>query len=241
MLFLTLAIASIAIQGYSIYAYATVGSREADGKWVEGVWCYRVHLLDYVADDCWNLTAPDQYILEAIEHPGNWTEPFDHRDSTFWFIAPWYDHFNLNLTEILGRRPKPFLYNGACYDYDVADAGMQLVVRPLDEPPEQYWNLTNPDKYLLKAINNPGKIIAVPTDSQSIILEIVGTYYWPSTRKPFQYNGTYYNFSIGFVERCGIPLPKYPKPELTASALAAMWIAVGSIYIVKSRKTKIKP
>jgi hypothetical protein len=166
MLFFMLLIASVMIQGYSIYAYAAAGNRAANGTWADGIWCYRVHQLDYVADDCWNLTDPDQYILEAIEHLGNLTEPFDYRGSTFWFIAPWRDHYNITLTEILGRRPKPFLYNGTCYDYD-----------------------------------------AIP-------MEDIREY----------------------------PFPKPPKPELAAGGLAAVWIAVGSIYyIVKSRKTKIKP
>ena len=163
LFFLALLIATIAIQGYSIYAHTTA----VKNGWKSGSWCYMVHPCDYIADDCWNLTDPDQYILAAIQNPDELTEPFDYGYSTFWFIAPWYDHFDLTLYDTLGRRPKPFLYNGTCYDYN-----------------------------------------AIP---------MVDLVEYPS------------------------PKPEPVKPEHTAVGLAVVWVAAGSVYILKNRKAKSEP
>jgi len=109
VIFLALLIITVIIQGYNVYAF--VNSKPK-------VWAYKVTPLDYIPDDAWNLTDPDPYILDAIKHPGELSEPFDYRDSMFWYTAPWYEHYDQTLFEKLGRRPKPFLYNGTCYDYD---------------------------------------------------------------------------------------------------------------------------
>jgi len=226
LFFPILLIVSISIQGYSIHAYMAAENRR------NGVWCYRVHPLDYIADDCWNLTGPDPYILEAIRDVGEWTLPFDYRDSSFWYIAPWHDHYNQTLYEVLGRRPKPFLYNGTCYDYDVTYAGTYIVVEVLDEPPEKYWNVTNPDKRLLEGIKNLGKDILIPWFSD----ETLGPH-------PFRYNGAYYDYRVtGNIDFTEYPLAtSAPRPEHPAMALAVVWVAVGSVYILKNRKTKAEP
>ena len=229
--FLILLIFSIIIQGYSVYAYSMVRNRE-----LSRIWCYRATPLDYISEDCWNLTDPDPYILEAIQNPGEWTETFRRQDSLFWSIAPWYAHLNTSAW-VDGKRPKPFIYNGTCYNYDVTYAGTILTVNPLDETPEEYWNLTTPDKDLLKAMKNPGKPIhCVETEA----IAILSPYLFPSTYKPFHYNGTYYSFSVGYID-VEIPLPRPPQPEHTAMALAGMWVTVGSVYILRNRKTKTKP
>lgn len=127
LFFLTLLIVSIAVQGYSIYAYV-----KAENEWKSGGWSYMVHPLDYIANDCWNLTDPDQYILEAIQNPDEWTEWFDRRDSSFFSTAPWYEHLSANASE---RRPNPFLYNDTCYDYNCAPL-MDIIYYPFPSSPK---------------------------------------------------------------------------------------------------------
>lgn len=240
LLFLILLIVSTVAQGYSVYTSETVVNERI-------AWCYVVHPLDYIADDCWNLTDPDQYILEAIQNPDEWTLPFEYRDSTFWFSAPWDDCWvtdpetgKLYLPAITEERPKPFLYNGTCYNYDSTYAGTGVVVEVLSEPPEKYWNITNLDKRLLWGINNPGKLYLM------LILGGDSPYAYPAPPRPFLYNGTYYNYTKDFYIDFWHPSHKSPiKPEQTATILVVVWVvvwvAVGSVYLVKNRKAKAEP
>jgi hypothetical protein len=230
LFFLSLLIISILIQGYSIFSYATNIKEDRFQHY-----CYIVESLDYVPKKYWDLTDPDPYILEAIENPGEWTEPFYREDSTFWFTAIWDDNPGLPGPRIL--KSVPFKYNGTYYNYDVVYPGERLVVTALHETPEEYWNLTDTDKYLMRAIENPGELIVVGIDSRA--REILSPYSFPSTYKPFQYNGTFYDFSMEDADY-GYPLPIPQRPELTASILGGMWITIGSIYILKTRKTKIE-
>jgi len=199
-------------------------------------YCYIVEPLDYVPEKYWNLANPDPYILEAIENPGEWTEPFYWEYSTFWFTAIWDDDPGLPGPRIL--KSVPFKYNGKYYDYDVVYPGERLVVTVFHETPEEYWDLTDTDKYLLMAIGNSCELIVVGIDSR--VREILCPFLFPSTYKPFQYNGTFYDFSMEDVDY-GYPLPMPQRPELTTSMLSVMWIIVGSIYILETRKTKIRP
>jgi len=222
LLFLILLIASISIQAYSIYASTTA----VENGWKKRRWCYRVHPLEYIADDCWNLTNPDQYILDAIQNPGEWTLPFDRKDSTFWFIAPWREHYNITLYNELGRKPKPFLYNGTCYDYDVCYAESDVVVEVLSKPPEKYWNVTKLDKRLLWGVKNPGKPFPM------LCLDD-----YPAPPHPFLYNGTYYDYKIiGEIDIKEYPFPNTLKPEYTALGITVIWGAVSSIYLAGNRR-----
>jgi hypothetical protein len=218
------------IQGYSIYTYAKV--QEAVSR---RPFCYIAEPLDYEPEKYWNLTDPDPYILEAIKHLGNWTEPFEYGNSTFWFTAIWDDPDAPSEPHPI--RPVPFKYNGTYYEYMVCYPGERLRVTILYEEPEEYWNLTSPDRYLLEAIESPGKTIVVGIDSKTS--EILGPHLWPSTYKPFCYNGTYYKYDLAEIDY-SIPLPRSPKPELTAGALATVWVAVGSVYILKNKKAKVQ-
>lgn len=216
--FLVLLIATISIQGYSLYADATVKEVRSSTYF-----SYIAFPLDYEPENYWNLTDPDQYILEAIENPGNWTEPFNYMDSTFWYAPGWLD---TDATDW----PLPFKYNGTYYNYGNAYPGRRLVVTLLDKEPEEYWNLTDPDKYTLEGIENPGKTIVVGIGVK-LTLQL----------GPFQYNGKYYDASVaehdyGYPSHSPESLP--PKPEHIAIVLAGTWVAVGSVFILQNRKTK---
>lgn len=223
--FITLLIATIIIQGYSIYVYSTVEETYGGGGY-----CYMVEPLDHEPEKYWDLAEPDPYILEAIEHPGNWTEPFVYKDSTFWFTAEWHDPDYVRNNTLEGIHPVPFKYNGTYYNYSVVGSGIIIGVRLLVEEPEEYWNLTNPNKYLLEAIENPGKSIAVGCDvSLSDLLKQL-----PPC--PFQYNGKYYDDHYVITYLPTYPLPSPFKPERTAMVLAGVWVAAGSVYLLKKKK-----
>jgi hypothetical protein len=217
LILVVLFIASVTAQAYSIYAYATVTERNH-----ASYFCYRAERLDYVPENYWNLTDPDPYISEAIEKLGEWTEPFYYENSTFWFTAIWDEPDAPPEPHCI--HPVPFRYNETYYDYDVWYSGEYLTVNLLNEEPPEYWNLTNPDKYTMEAIENPGKRIAVGINA-TLNLQ-------PG---PFQYKGKYYNYSIVDVLQT-YPLPKPLKPEHTATVVAVMWVVVGSVYVVSNRK-----
>lgn len=221
IIFLALLIVTITVQGYSIYVYAN--SQWADG---EANCCYIVWVLESEPENYWNLTNPDPYILEAIEHPGNWTEPFNYKDSTFWFTAIW-DNPDAP-SEPHPIQPVSFKYNGTYYNYLAAFPGRRLRVNLLDEEPENYWNLTNPDKYTLKAIENLGETIVVGINA-TLNLQ-------PG---PFKYDEKYYEYDVFYVD-AQLPLPLPVKPENTAAVLAGVWVATGSVYVLKNRRTKAK-
>lgn len=223
LLLVSLLIASIIIQLYSVYAYATAEERNSILYY-----CYMVEPLDYVPGKYWNLTDPDQYILEAIENPGRWTEPFHYKDSTFWFTAIW-DNPEIAPPGPHCIQPTPFKYNGTYYTYHVVYPSTRLWVYLLSEEPEEYWNLTNPDKYLLEGIENPGKMIVVGIYSN--VSAVLGAHNY----KPFYYNGHYYDYKIGEVDY-GYPLPTVIKPEHTAAVLSGIWIMTGSIYFTRKKK-----
>ena len=218
---LALLIATITVMSVYVKVYATL--QESSSMYV----CYIVWELDHQPEKYWNLTEPDPYILEAIEHPGECTEPFPYTESTFWYTAIWDDGDPETTHPI---QPVPFKYNGTYYDYMFYPCCTYLRVTPLDEEPEAYWNLTNPSKYLLEAIKNPGKTIVVGMDSPLGLGEHKGF--------TFLYNGTYYEYDISSVDWASYPLPKLPKPESVAAGLGATWVIAGLIYVVASRKTK---
>jgi hypothetical protein len=222
------------IQGYSIYTYATV--EEAGIAY----YCYLAEPLDHKPEKYWVLTDPDPYILEAIQHPGIWTESFDPENSTFWFTAIWDDP---NAPpEPHPMEPVPFLYNGTYYWYGATYPGERLRVTIVNNKPEDYWNLTEPDKYLLEAIENPGKWIVVGLNSTT--REILSKHIWPTHEPFFQYNGTYYTFDFANVDY-GYPFPESSQTEVIRNALTATCIVVGStagsVYILKKRKTRTQP
>jgi hypothetical protein len=230
MFFLILLAISIALQGYSTYTYAKVQEAQTSGYF-----CYIAWPLGHEPEKYWNFTDPDPYILEAIEHPGNWTEPFIYVDSTFWFTAQWWDPDTWQgvSPNVWWAEVVPFKYNETYYNYGVCIAGVRLSVNLLKEKPKEYWNLTDPDKYTLEAIENPGEEIVVAMDAKLNLQD-----------GPFQHDGNYYSYLIACVDY-GYPLPKPeigpPKPEHTAIGLAGIWAIVGSVYILKNRKTKAKP
>lgn len=230
-IFLVLLIVTIAVVGIYVKVYATVKKSESFAYI-----CYIVWELDREPEKYWNLTEPDPYILEAIEHPGEWTEPFFFAESTFWYTAIWDD------PDLWGEphpiQPVPFKYNGTYYDYMFGKCDTFLCVTPLDEEPEEYWNLTNPDKYLLEAIKNPGETIAVGINSTTlgILWKHEGIY-------TFLYNGSYYEYDVTFIDWDFTSLPNTPNPAEKlfaglATGLATAWVITGLIYMVANRKTK---
>jgi len=227
---ITLLILSVATQGYSTYIYARATQDEHGslaGVSDVGV-CYRAFPLDYVPKQYFTLTDPDQYILEAIEHPGNWTEPFGSGDSPFLKNIERPGVFNITMP--VGQSYyMPFFYNGAYYAYSFVLTGEVISVRVLSEEPAGYWNLTSPDKYLLKAIGNPGEQVVVGVDDHD-------NYSSAPYQKPFRYNGKYYSL-------CGYHIDGFLNAPSgiaglvqTGMPLAVVWLIVGVVYFARIKK-----
>jgi len=96
----------------------------------------------------------------------------------------------------------------------------------LEDPPSAYWNLTNPDIWILEAINNPGKSVRVDQEATTFLADYPG----PSN---IRYNDKYYHVTALFVdEEVG---DSYLIGPAFAGLLTA-WVSVGAVVIVK-RKT----
>jgi hypothetical protein len=236
IVFLVLLIATITVQGYSTYIYAySEKTITIPDDWSEDT-CYIACPLNYTPEKYWILTEPDQYILEAINYPENWTEPFYACYSTFWDKSVAALTKGVDVPTPMAELPEvpfyPFLYNGTYYAFDVALPGTRVTVKLLTEEPEEYCNLTKPERWLLKAIENPGKGATVPIDD----------YHYPPQRY-FKYEGKYYSW-----QRWGIDYwpdvwgnIKGDVPIRTAIGLSLIWVVAGSVYLVKNRKTKAEP
>ena len=236
VVFLVLLITTITVQGYSTYIYAySEKTITIPDDWSEDT-CYMVYPLDYTPEKYWVLTEPDQYILVAINYPGNITEPFYACYSTFWDEggAAFAVDFNVTVcVDGFSQSPFiPFLYNETYYAYWIGLPGTRVTVKLLDEEPEEYCNLTNPERWLLKAIENPGKRATVPMDD----------YHYPPQRC-FKYEGKYYSWrrwNIDYWPDVWGNI-KGDVPIRTAIGLSLIWVAVGSVYLVKNRRTKAEP
>lgn len=221
---ITLLILSVAIQGYSTYIYARVTQ---DEHGFLGRVCYRAFPLDYVPKQYFTLTDPDQYILEAIEHPGNWTEPFGSGDSPFFKNIERPGVFNIT-TSVGQSENMPFFYNGTYYAYIFALPGELISVSVLSEEPAGYWNLTSPDKYLLKAIENPGEQVLLGVDDHD-------NYSSAPYQEPFRYDGKYYRLWRFYVDRL-LDNPSGMGLVQTGMTLSAVWLIVGVVYFARIKK-----
>jgi len=184
----------------------------------------------------WNLTDPDPYISKALQNPGHWTELFDYKNSTFWRIAWWsYGTLDPQNPVMHGRILVPFKYNGTYYYYDMAGPSIQYRVNPLNEEPEDYYEFATVPWYLQEAIDNPRKWITQSVEFYYEIWEFLC-----QIKKPFKYNGTYYNLELFDVLR-GFPEDLndafWPRTEYTvAGTTGLVFSGIALLYVKKKKK-----
>ena len=117
-----------------------------------------------------------------------------------------------------------------CDVEDVGGTALWYRVVPVEEEPEKYWNLTDPDEYILLAINNPGKYIRIAPENQSKTTFHrdfpTGTHGLDHLR----YEDAYYAVDIIDTDDFGLP---DRIPQISALALAPAWTVFGLTAVHK--------
>ena len=101
----------------------------------------------------------------------------------------------------------------------------QLDADKLNDKPQNYFTLTNPDPYVLKAIN--GEYV-YPNYDDTTIDELIRQYQTSNV----EYNGSYYSIGLVFVD--AFPPPTLPY-ILAGFALSILGIVVIAIFQVAKR------
>ena len=114
------------------------------------------------------------------------------------------------------------------------ECGAVIVTNKLDNAPEAFFILDNPDSYALKALANPGRFVSVGTFERTSLRQMVNNYHTNS----FQFNSSYYN--VDFLYADPAP-PPYSFTEFHPFLFAG-WVLLGvSILIaVAIRRAKIR-
>jgi len=102
----------------------------------------------------------------------------------------------------------------------------------LTEKPADYFKLTNPDQYVLNAINGESNVYAHYDDTQ--IDELTRQY---STNN-IEYNGSYYSIGLAFVDAFPPPTLPYILAGFAISILGIVVIAV--FHVIKHFKLPLK-
>jgi len=96
----------------------------------------------------------------------------------------------------------------------------------LEETPNEYWDLTDPDIWILEAINNPGQLIEVNQTATTFLENYLG----PSN---IRYDNKYYFVTATYSEE-EIGDSIFLGPAF--AGLLTAWVSVGSVVVVKKFK-----
>ena len=105
-------------------------------------------------------------------------------------------------------------------------SGQYYRVELLTETPQDYSVLTNPDPWLLQAINSPGTWIHVEKQYESSFA------LQPSLKSTFEYSGSFYSTEIIYVDI-------WLNEALTKAAqigIAGSWTAFGTIALINRKR-----
>jgi len=128
------------------------------------------------------------------------------------------------------------LFGALCFSWVTATQngelghGLNLKATELLGIPQHYFNLTDPDRYTLEAINSPGKWVYVENTTEETFTEKYlefGTY-------NFTYNGRFYNMEMIQAELLShIFGPS--EISLGSGVLGATWLGLG-VAVIRNRK-----
>jgi hypothetical protein len=96
----------------------------------------------------------------------------------------------------------------------------------LAEAPQDYSVLTDPDPWLLQAINSPGTWVRVENQYESSF------HLQPALELTFEYNGSFYLAEIVYVD----PLPIEVPLRVAQVGIAGAWIAFGTMALVDRKR-----
>jgi len=106
-----------------------------------------------------------------------------------------------------------------------------LQANKLDDKPQNYFKLPNPDQYVLKAIN--GEYV-YPHYNDTDIDELIRQYQTSN----IEYNGTYYSIGLVYVDAFPPPTLPYILAGFAISILGIVVVAV--FYVIKHFKLPLR-
>ncbi len=110
--------------------------------------------------------------------------------------------------------------------------GAHLVAHKLDNAPEDFFVLDNPDPYVLKALTNLGSPVNVNSHQNTSIRQMVDAY---NTRN-LQFNGSYYGLSFLYADPAP---PPYSFTEFYPFLLTG-WTLLGTSILITLAIRKVK-
>lgn len=213
----------------------------------EEIW----YLVGFKPEDFWNLTDPDPYIIKAMQHPNVYVIT-DINDTS----NPDPKSFLFKYSETIGLKgpfsSNPyFTYNGSYYDstiyavcYDkggsaggypfLGDCDNKAVL--LDEEPEEYVEIADPNPYLKACFEHPG------------VWVVFDRYYFrdhPEETEPkelwnlnLSYQGKYYHF-IRNRTGDGIWLPTEDlRTKYVVGGIGASAVVAAAFIVYRKRKNQ---
>ena len=105
-------------------------------------------------------------------------------------------------------------------------SGQYYRVELLEETPQDYSVLTDPDPWLLQAINNLGAWVYVENQYESSFL------LQPSLEETFEYNGRFYSTDILYVDIW----PNQILAKVAQIGIAGSWTVFGTIAVISRKR-----
>lgn len=121
-------------------------------------------------------------------------------------------------------------------DYDQYPAsGLYYKTKLLDYEPEEYWVLTEPDEYILEAIENPGRSVLVNVTESTFLKQK------PHKVVNIRYEDNYYNVQLSDVE--GVDYFLLPESQnilriLNTLRITVTPLCIGWIGFIMYRRTQ---
>ena len=109
------------------------------------------------------------------------------------------------------------------YDGIPWETGLYFKAEVFKAQPHNYWNLTDPDPYILEAINNPDKWVWVNQTEETFLEQASPKF------ECFIYQGILYSYRIVFLD-------VFKLPDRTAEVSLAVLIPTWGIFLVANRK-----
>lgn len=194
----------------------------------------------------WTLTDPDLYILKAIKHPSTFvlTDIEDCGDpAPRTFLHKFYDHgchshfyYNGNYCSFMTRFIFPYSED---FSWGYPPCGHFWKVKLLDEEPEDYVEVTDPNPYLKACLEHPEKWVMIDDRYFNDHPEAIHLDEMPSYN--IKYEGKYYRHD-GSIYRDGYLLPPqgwrkdWSKEIIVGIGVSVFAVAVAFIVYRKRKR-----
>lgn len=202
--------------------------------------------LGFKPEHFWTLNDPDPYILKAIKHPRTFVltdiENFVHpAPETFlhkFYAHECYPYFYYNGTYCdFGTELIYYSETGRSGGYP--SCGHYWKVKLLDEEPEDYVEVTDPNPYLKACLEHPGKWVMIDDGYFRDHPEAMSLDKMPSYN--IKYEGKYYRHDGSrYVDGYGLPPEGWSKEVIAGIGVSAFAVAAVAFTVYRKRKTNQK-